>query len=105
MPGFELGSQAIERTDPAAALLGAALIIGITLVFGGGDTSEGTSWLAVLLRTLLGVPVLLWNWIQEVRLSGSLQRIIVDHETAAAWRAAGLLIGNGVILGRAVTGE
>lgn len=103
--GLRYLDDAIERRNPAATIAVLGAMLGLTLAFLGGNFGEGPSWAVVALCTVLSFGGLFCLWLLLAVFSPIVQRITVERDLAAAVRAAGLLVGCGAVLGRAVAGD
>lgn len=107
LPGFGLNARddVLERGNDAAAWAVAGALIGGNCCFAGGNVGNGPGWWVVLFSALLSTASLLFLWWLVHRFSGLAEKVTIERDVAAGWRAAGFFIGTGLILGRAVAGD
>ena len=103
--GINTRDDLIERGNTAAAFAIFGALIAITFCFAGGNVGDGPGWWVVVFAALLSTGSLFLLWCALDRLGGLGEAITVDRDPASGLRAAGYLIGSGVILGRAVAGN
>lgn len=103
--GLSVRDDVLERGNRAAAMAIGGSLIGLTLCFAGGNIGDGPGWWVVVFAAAIatGTCFLLWGGLD--RLTGLAEKITVDRDVAAGLRAAGLFVGLGLILGRAVAGN
>ncbi len=102
---LSLRDDVLERANPAAAwaVLGGQL--GLTLAYAGANIGDGPGWWVVVYCAGLssGGLLLLWwvlDWVTRIGF-----HISVDRDLASGQRAFALLVGGGLILGRAAAGD
>ncbi|MDR2462517.1 MAG: hypothetical protein LBD30_01905 [Verrucomicrobiales bacterium] len=103
--GFDLRYDWIDSRNPAAALCGAGLMLGVTLAFGGANVGDGPGWWVVVFSALLSTGAL---WLGLVLLNFSadmMERVTVNRDTSLATRLAGFFLCGGALAGRAVAGD
>lgn len=105
MLGISTRDDLLERENTAAAFAIFGALIALTFCFAGGNVGDGPGWWVVVFAALLSTGALFLLWCVLDRLGGVGEAITVDRDTASGLRAAGYLIGSGVILGRAVAGN
>ena len=105
MLGISTRDDLLERENTAAAFAIFGALIALTFCFAGGNVGDGPGWWVVVFAALLSTGALFVLWCALDRLGGLGEAITVDRDTASGLRAAGYLIGSGVILGRAVAGN
>jgi hypothetical protein len=105
--GVSARDDVLERRNSAALIAVVGALLGATLCFAGGNIGEGPGVEVVMVSagTALCAWFVLW-YLADV-FSGRVvsERITVDRDTGSGVRLAGLLAGNGVILGAAVAGD
>jgi hypothetical protein len=105
--GVSARDDVLERRNKAALIAVVGAFAGATFCFAGGNIGEGPGIEVVMVSagTALCAWFVLW-YLADV-FSGRVvsERITVDHDTGSGVRVAGLLAGNGVILGAAVAGD
>jgi hypothetical protein len=103
--GISHRADAAERSNPAAITAIAGLLVGATACYAGGNVGNGPGWWVVLFSGLLATAAFFLLWWLVHRASGLAEKVTVDRDLAAGLRAAGFLVGCGMILGRAVAGD
>ncbi|MEM7627481.1 MAG: hypothetical protein AAF333_17935 [Planctomycetota bacterium] len=103
--GLSLRDDGAERRNPAALVAIAGAMLGLALAFTGGNFGDGPGWWVVAVCGVLSMGGLLLAWVVSAVISGAAYRITVGRDRAVAWRTAGLLVGAGLVLGRAVAGD
>jgi hypothetical protein len=103
--GVTLRDDLLERGNAAAAYAIAGAMVALTLCFAGSNVGDGPGWWVVGFAALLSTGGLFVLWCALDRISGLGEAITIDRDAASGLRAAGYLIGFGVILGRAVAGN
>jgi uncharacterized membrane protein YjfL (UPF0719 family) len=105
--GLSARDDVLERRNSAALIAVVGALLGAILCFAGGNIGEGPGVEVVIVSagTALCAWFVLWYLVDV--LSGRVvsERITVDRDTGSGVRLAGLLAGNGVILGAAVAGD
>jgi uncharacterized membrane protein YjfL (UPF0719 family) len=103
--GLCVRDDALERGNDAAALALSGALVGGTCCFAGGNVGNGPGWWVVLYSAGLATTALLVLWGLIHAASGLAEKVSIERDVAAGLRAAGFLIGCGLILGRAVAGD
>jgi len=103
--GLSLRDDVIERRNPAARVTVGAAVIAATFCFAGANIGDGPGWWVVVFCAALATVGLLALWLLLEILTQMSEAITVDRDLATSLRLAGLLIGAGLILGRAVAGD
>jgi uncharacterized membrane protein YjfL (UPF0719 family) len=105
--GVSARDDVLERRNSPALIAVVGALLGATLCFAGANIGEGPGVEVVILSA--GTALCTWfvMWYLVDRLSGGAvsERITVDRDTGSGVRLAGLLVGNGIILGAAVAGD
>ena len=103
--GVSVRDDAIERRNPAAAILVIAAMAGQTAVYAGGNIGDGPGWWVVILAAAIGGATwcLLW-WIVE-SMTGASEEITVGRDIPMAVRLGGYMIASGILCGRGVAGD
>lgn len=103
--GLNPRDDALERGNSATSWATAGALIGGTCCFAGGNVGNGPGWWVVLFSGALATGSLLFLW-WILHLAVDLpEKIAVERDQSAGIRAAGFLIGAGIILGRAAAGD
>ena len=105
--GVSARDDVLERRNSAALIAVVGAFAGATFCFAGGNIGEGPGVAVVMVSA--GTALCAWFvlWYLAEAFSGRVvsERITVDRDTGGGVRLAGLLAGNGVILGAAVAGD
>ena len=103
--GLSFRDDVLERGNDAASCAISGALIGGMCCFAGGNVGNGPGWWVVLFSGLLATATLFLLWWLVHLGSGLGEKVTIDREVAAGLRAAGFLVGCGLILGRAVAGD
>jgi hypothetical protein len=103
--GIVARDDVLERGNTAAVWPFFGALIGGTCCFAGANVGNGPGWWVVFFSAALSTAALLASWSAVHLFTGLCEKVTVERDPSAALRAAGLLIGIGVILGRAVAGD
>src|SRR2546422_2621701 len=103
--GLSERDDVVERGNGAAAVAVAGALVAVTLCFAGGNIGDGPGWWVVIFAAALATGTLAILWLLLDRLTGLSDTVTIDRDPAAGIRIAGLLVGGGLILGRAVAGD
>ena len=103
--GLSVRDDVLERGNRAAAMAIGGSLIGLTLCFAGGNIGDGPGWWVVVFAAAIATWAFFLLWEILDRFADLAEKITVDRDVAAGLRAAGLFIGLGLILGRAVAGN
>ena len=103
--GIHLCDDAIERNNLAAALAAGGALSGGMLVYGGTNLGEGDTIWTTIGPALLATVAIFGLWGAHQMLSGATDAITLDRDLASGVRFAGMALGTGLIVGRAVAGD
>jgi hypothetical protein len=105
--GLSTRDDVLERRGGAGLVAIVGALLGTTLCLIGGNIGEGPGVTVVIVSA--GVALCIWFvlWYFADVLTGHLisERITVERDFGSGLRLAGLLVGNGMILGAAATGK
>ncbi len=93
------------HNNVAAATLIAALTIGTTLAYSGGNIGNGPGWYVVAFCALLSTAAVFAVAFVVAVMTDAEERITIDHDLGGAIRLGAAIIGSGLIAGRAVAGD
>jgi hypothetical protein len=103
--GLNARDDVLERDNNVTGWVVVAALLAGACCFAGGNVGNGPGWWVVLFAGLLSTGSLLVLWVAVHLGSGLVEKVSVERDPAAGLRASGLLIGAGLILGRAVAGN
>ena len=103
--GLSFRDDALENENGAAGLAISGGLLGATFAFAGANIGDGPGWWVVVFCAFLSTGVMLVLWAIGAQITHAQDYITIDRDIAAGWRAAGLFMGWGLILGRAVAGD
>lgn len=103
--GLNVRDDVLERGNAASAWAYIGALGGATFCFAGANVGNGPGWWVVLFSALLSAWSLQLLWWVVHRASGLAEKVAVERDAGAGLRAAGFLIGAGMILGRAAAGD
>lgn len=105
--GISPRDDVLERRGAAGLIAIVGAFVGATLCFVGGNLGEGPGVEVVVVS--VGAALCIWFalWCVAELLSGHVisERVTVERDTGSGLRLAGLLAGNGVVLGAAAAGD
>ncbi|HMP76815.1 MAG TPA: hypothetical protein PKE12_11035 [Kiritimatiellia bacterium] len=96
--------DAIERGNVAAAWTSAGCVAGLLLAFAGANIGDGPGFHVVLFSAMLSTIGWYAAWALWTVLTRADHAINIDRDPASGMRGAGMAIGIGLIMGRAVAG-
>ena len=105
LAGLSYRFDVLERANPAAGIALAGYLAGTTACFAGGNIGDGPGWWVVVFCAGLATATLMLAWITLGVLGGAAESVTIERDVASGLRLAGLLLGGGLILGRAVAGD
>ncbi len=103
--GLSVRDDVLERGNDAAVWAISGALIGGMCCFAGANVGNGPGWWVVLFSGLLSTAALLLLWWAVHLGSRLIEKITVDRDCGAGVRAAGFLVGAGLMLGRAAAGD
>ncbi len=102
--GLSLRDDVLERRNDAALLAWAGAMVGGALAFAGGNIGDGPGWWCVVIAGGLASALLLGSWVLLHLFGGLHDHVTIDRDPGAGVRAGALLLGVGLIGGRAAAG-
>lgn len=102
--GLSLRDDVLERRNDAALVAWSGAMIGGACAFAGGNVGDGPGWWCVVFAGGLATALLLGTWVLMHHLGGLHDHVTIDRDLGAGARAGGLLLGVGLIGGRAAAG-
>ena len=103
--GVSARDDAVERNNLAAAVAAAGALTGGLVVYAFANFGEGDSiWTTIGPATVASVSCLAL-WAVHQAASGAADAIAIDRDIASGVRFAGMTVGTGFIVGRAVAGD
>jgi len=105
--GVSARDDVLERRNSAALIAVVGALVGAAVCFAGGNIGEGPGVEVVMVSagTALCAWFVLWYLLDVFSGRVVSDRITVERDTASGVRLAGLLAGNGVVLGAAAAGD
>ncbi|MCC7389984.1 MAG: hypothetical protein IT431_14580 [Phycisphaerales bacterium] len=103
--GLRPAVDVAQRRNPAAGVLAAGAVLGLTLAFAGANIGDGPGWWVVAFCALLATSGLFLAWGLVDWGAGVTDMVTIDRDPTAAIRLAALLVAVGAIQGRAVAGD
>jgi hypothetical protein len=103
--GVSYRDDAVERRNPAAAVLIVSAMAAHTAIFSGANIGDGPGWWVVVFSGTIAAAIwyALW-WAVEGVVNAS-EQVTVGRDLPAALRLGGYMIASGVVLGRAAAGD
>jgi hypothetical protein len=103
--GLSFHDDVVERRNRASLAASCGAVLALALIYAGGSIGEGPSYWSNVFSVALGTAGWLVLWILiEIGAKISLP-IAEERDLASGLRLCGLLLANGLILGRAVAGD
>jgi hypothetical protein len=103
--GVSIRDDAVERRNPAAAVVAGGAMVGVTLCFAGGNIGPGPTVWTTLGPAAMAAGTLLLLWLLVELSSGVSDSVTLDRDLASGVRLGAMLIACGLVLGRAVAGR
>lgn len=103
--GLNLRDDWLERRNPAAAVAGTGLLVGVTCSFAGANFGDGPGWWVVLFSGILSTGALFVCWWLYDVICGATEQIVLERDVGASLRFAGLVGVIGLVTGRAAAGN
>jgi hypothetical protein len=103
--GLSLRDDAVDRNNPAARAAWCGGLIGVTLIYAGGNIGEGPSLWNNVYSAGLGIFCLGTLWLVLAQFFGASNSVGVDRDLASGLRLGGWAIAVGLIFGRALAGN
>jgi uncharacterized membrane protein YjfL (UPF0719 family) len=103
--GLSLRQDAAERKNFAAALAWCGGMMGVTVLYAGGNTGEGPSLWNNVFSAGLGTAALIAFWMVLESTTKISHAITVDRDAASGLRIGGFLLATGIVFGRALAGN
>jgi uncharacterized membrane protein YjfL (UPF0719 family) len=103
--GIHVRDDALERNNVAAAVAASGALSGGMIVYGGANLGEGATIWMTIGPALLGTVSILSLWGAHQMLSGATDAIVLDRDLASGIRFAGMTLGTGLVVGRALVGD
>jgi uncharacterized membrane protein YjfL (UPF0719 family) len=103
--GLSVRDDIEERRNTSALVALCGALLGIAIIYAGGNLGEGPSYSNNFFSAALGTVTLLVLWLL-LELGGNVSvSIAEERDVASGLRLGGLLLAVGLILGRAVAGN
>jgi uncharacterized membrane protein YjfL (UPF0719 family) len=103
--GLSFRDDAVERRNDAALVALCGAVLAVCLVYAGGSVGEGPSVVENFFCAGIGLCVLFALWIALEIGGGISSSICEERNMASGIRMCGVLLGLGLILGRALAGD
>lgn len=103
--GVSFRDDAVERRNPAAAIVIGSTLAAHAAIYSGANIGDGPGWWIVVFAGGLGVCGWLVLWWMVESACGASEQITVERDVSAAIRFGGYMIASGLIWGRAVAGD
>jgi uncharacterized membrane protein YjfL (UPF0719 family) len=102
--GLGLREDAAERRNFAAALAWCGAMLGVTILFAGGNIGEGPSLWNNVFSAGLGSATLLGYWLVLSWTANVSNAIPIDRDIASGIRMGAFLLADAIVFGRALAG-
>src|SRR5687767_1864330 len=103
--GISLRQDAAERRNVAAASAWCGAMLGITVLYAGGNTGEGPSLWNNVFSAALGTAAMVALWLVLEFTSGIAHSVTVERDAASGLRLGGFMLASGLVFGRALAGD
>ncbi len=103
--GISWRDDALERGNRPAEVVQVALLVGLMLCFAGANIGDGPGWWCVAVAGGLATVAFIAAYAVTNAIGGFAESVSVDRDAPSAARLAGLLVAQGLILGRAAAGD
>jgi hypothetical protein len=103
--GVSFRDDAVERRNPAAAILVGSAVVAHATIYAGANIGDGPGWWAVVAAGLIGSGVWFLSW-SVVELCRSVsEEITVERDVPIAIRLAGFALATGLVCARGSAGD
>ncbi|MGH8529447.1 MAG: hypothetical protein ACRETN_06325 [Nevskiales bacterium] len=103
--GISYRHDALERANPAAAVVVACALISHGLIYAGANIGDGPGWWCVFAAGGLGSGAWFLLWLAIEKSCSASELITVDRDVGAAIRFAGFMLATGLLCGRGSAGD
>lgn len=103
--GVSVRDDAVERRNPATAVVACGALVGVTLCFAGGNIGPGPTVWTTFGPAAMATGALLLLWLVVELASGVSDSVAIDRDLASGVRLGAMLVACGLVLGRAVAGR
>lgn len=95
----------LNLVNKAALAPIAGSFLAITIIYSGANIGDGPGWWCVIFAAGLGLSLWFWLGFMINKFTGIFERITVERDICCGIRTAGYLLGSGIILARASSGD
>jgi hypothetical protein len=103
--GVSTRDDAIERRNPAAAIVSAGQVVAATCCFAGANIGNGPGVEVVLFCAMLSTISLFLLWVVFDRIAWIGDTVTVERNVFAGIRLAGWFVATGIVLGGGIAGD
>jgi hypothetical protein len=103
--GISFRDDAIERRNPAAAIMVGSALVANALIYAGANIGDGPGWWVVIAAGLIGSGAWFLLWSALEYLIAASERITVDRDVSVALRLGGYMLAMGLICARGSAGD
>jgi uncharacterized membrane protein YjfL (UPF0719 family) len=103
--GISPRDDALERRNPAAAIVVAGALLGAMAIYAQSNIGSGPTIWTTIAPAFVATAVWLAAWLVVELCTRISESITVDRDVASACRYAGWLVAIGLVLGRAMAGD
>ena len=103
--GISFRDDAVERRNPAAAIIILAAMAAHALLYGCANIGNGPGWWTVVAAASLGSGAWFFLWLLVERTCAVSETITVERDTAAAIRLGGYALAMGLVCWRGAAGD
>jgi hypothetical protein len=103
--GVSLRDDAIERRNPAAAIVGVGQIVAVTFCIAGSNVGNGPGPEVVAFCLVLSSGALVGLWLLLDRVGGVNDTLTIERDVTAGFRIAAWCVATGAVMGASVAGD
>lgn len=103
--GVSARDDVVERRNPAAAIMIAAVILSHAAIYSGANVGNGPGWWVVLISGSIATGCWVAIWLAVNSAAHLHERVTVERDVPAAIRLGALMLAVGLICGRGAAGD
>lgn len=103
--GVSFRDDALERRNPAAAILVMSAMGAQAAIYAGANVGDGPGWWVVLITGGLATFAWLMMWLAVEGTCHAAERVTVDRDVPAAIRYGGYMLASGLVCARGAAGD
>lgn len=103
--GVSVRDDAVERRNPAAAIIIIGVVLSQAAIYSGANVGDGPGWWVILISGSMALGCWLVLALVVEAACHVRERVTIDRDTAVAARHGGYLIGSALICARGAAGD